>query len=74
LIPANSNIQHASYATLLRPSRQCPGGHPRKISPQIFAVSPVYWKSLPERDRMWVSQEDAVHPARSHRNAGAQAF
>lgn len=41
---------------------------------RIFAVSPVYWKSLPERDRMWVSQEDAVHPARSHRNAGAQAF
>ena len=39
-----------------------------------FAISPVYWKSLPERDRMWVSQEDAVHPARSHRNAGAQAF
>ena len=39
LIPANSNIQHASYATPLRPSRQCPGGHPRKISPQIFAVS-----------------------------------
>lgn len=41
---------------------------------RIFAVSPVYLKSLPERDRMWVSQEDAVHPARSHRNAGAQAF
>ena len=41
---------------------------------RIYAVSPVYWKSLPERDRMWVSQEDAVHPARSHRNAGAQAF
>ena len=41
---------------------------------RIFAVSLFYWKSLLVRARVGASKRDTVHPAKSRRNAGAQAF